>query len=107
MSQENVAFFQNVALEVEIPNDGILSKPICSGDHMRATLFGMSAGQEMAEHTTSMEAILHFLEGEVELTVDGERHTAIPGTWMRMAPRVLHSLVAKSPAKFYLIVLRS
>ncbi len=107
MSSENYTFFQDVAQEVEIPSDGILSKPIFTDERMRATLFGMSAGQEMTEHTTSMEAILQFLEGEVELTVDGKQHTASPGTWLRMAPRVVHSLLAKSPAKFYLIVLRS
>jgi quercetin dioxygenase-like cupin family protein len=106
MTSPNYTLFDNLVEEVEIPNDGILSKPIFSDERLRITLFGMSAGQEMSEHTTSMEAMVHFLEGEIEVTVEGNVHTARAGTWVLMSPRVPHSLIAKTPSKFCLTVLR-
>ena len=91
---------------VEVPADGILSKPIQSDEHVRATLFGLSAGQELTEHTTTMEALLQFLEGEAELTLGGDTHHARPGFWVRMAPGLPHGIKALTPVKMLLIVLR-
>lgn len=91
---------------VELPADGILSKPIQSDEHIRATLFGLSAGQELTEHTTTMEALLQFLEGEAELTLSGDTHHVGPGFWVRMAPGLPHSIKALTPVKMLLIVLR-
>lgn len=91
---------------VQVPPDGILSKPIQSDEHVRATLFGLSAGQELTEHTTTMEALLQFLEGEAELTLGGDLHHAGPGFWVRMAPSLPHSIKALTPVKMLLIVLR-
>ncbi|MDZ4860134.1 MAG: cupin domain-containing protein [Candidatus Hydrogenedentes bacterium] len=91
---------------IEYPKEGILSHIIFKGERMHATLFAMTAGQEMSEHTTSMEAMLHFLEGEIELTVEDKQYTAAAGTWLRMAPRVAHSLVANTNSKFYLVTIR-
>ena len=96
----------SLAAHVETPNDGILSLPISSDAHMRATLFAMSAGQEMTEHTTTMEAVVQFLEGEAELTLGGETHIVGPGAWICMAPNLPHSIRATQPVKFLLLVLR-
>jgi len=92
---------------IEYPKEGILSHIIFKGEKMHVTLFAMTAGQEMSEHTTSMEAMLHFLEGEVQLIVEDQRYTAVAGTWLRMAARVPHSLSANTNSKFYLVTVRS
>ena len=106
MTAPNYTLFANLLDEIETPSDGILSKPIFTDERLRITLFGMSAGQEMSEHTTSMEAIVHFLEGEIEVTIEGNVHTAKAGTWALMSPRVPHSLRAKTASKFCLTILR-
>lgn len=95
-----------IASQVEIPADGILSKPISSDEHLRATLFGMSAGQEMSEHTTTMEALLQILEGEADLTLGDDPHRARAGDWIRMSPNLRHSIKAVTPLKMFLVVLR-
>jgi quercetin dioxygenase-like cupin family protein len=91
---------------VGIPEDGILSKPIFSDARMRVTLFGLAAGQEMTEHTTTMEAVLQFLEGEAEITLGADKHTVGAGAWIQMAPNLAHSIKATQPLKMLLIVLR-
>jgi quercetin dioxygenase-like cupin family protein len=59
------------------------------------------------EHTSARPAIVHVLEGEGEgeLTVGGDTHPARPGTWLRMAPDVKHSLVARTPMQMALYLL--
>jgi quercetin dioxygenase-like cupin family protein len=96
----------SLAEGVEVPREGILSRPIHSDAQMRVTLFGMSAGQEMTEHTTTMEAILQFIAGEARITLGGESHTVAAGAWVRMAPNLPHSIHALTPLKMLLIVLR-
>jgi len=90
----------------EVPEDGILSKPMFTDARLRATLFALSAGQELTEHTSTMEAILQFLEGEAEITLGSDAHTVGPGTWVRMAPNLVHGIKAVTPLKMLLIVLR-
>jgi quercetin dioxygenase-like cupin family protein len=75
--------------------EGILSRPLFSNDHARVVAFSLAKGQEMTEHTTSMEAHLQFLSGRATLTLGGETQTAEAGTWARMEPRLAHSIVAE------------
>jgi len=98
--------FEDLAKEVDVPEDGILSRPIFSDDNVRVVLFGMSAGQEMTEHTTSMEAILHFVRGSAELTLGEESQTVGANAWIHMTPRLPHSVRATESMVFLLILLK-
>lgn len=100
------SLLESLTSMVAIPEQGILSKPVFSNATLRATLFGMSEGEELLEHTTSMEALLVVLEGEAEITLAGEAHLLRPDSWLRMEPRLPHSLRAKTPLKFVLWLLR-
>ena len=97
---------ESLASTVQCPDDGILSKPIYTDERMRVTLFALSAGQEMTEHTTTMEALLQFLEGEAEITMGDDRHTVRAGAWVQMSPNLRHSIKATHPLKMLLVVLR-
>lgn len=103
---ENGTFIPSLAALVEIPDDGILSKPIATDTYIRATLFGMSPGQEMSEHTTTMEALLQILEGDAQISLGEDSHHARAGTWICMPPNLRHSITALTPLKMLLIVLR-
>jgi quercetin dioxygenase-like cupin family protein len=50
-------------------------------------------------------AIIHILEGEGELTVDGDAYDARQGTWVRMAPDVKHSLATQTAMQIALYLL--
>ena len=91
---------------VELPSDGTLSRTIYQDDGLKAVLFGFIAGQELSEHTASAPAIMHFLEGEVTVTLNDESVTAKPGTWIHMPPQMRHSLRAKTPSKMLLLLLK-
>jgi len=100
-------FFADLAIEAPIPARGILSQTLSNEDDIEFLLFAFAAGEQLSEHTSARPAIIHILGGEGELTVGGDAYPARPGTWLRMAPDVKHSLVARTPMQMALYLLPS
>jgi len=89
----------------EIQPDSILSRTVFSNDRLKVILFGFAEGQELSEHTSTKQAILHFLEGEARLVLGKDEYDAGPGTWVRMDPNLPHSVFARSRVTMLLIML--
>mgnify|MGYP002640626374 FL=1 len=96
----------DLAKEVEPPADGILTRTLFNNDDVKAVIFGFGQGEELSEHTASMPAILHFLQGEAKLTLGKETVEAQPGTWIHMPPNLKHSVKTKSPVTMLLLLLK-
>jgi len=105
MSQE-FTHVVDLAKEVEPPADGILTRTLFNNDDVKAVIFGFGQGEELSEHTASMPAILHFLQGEATLTLGDETVEAQPGTWIHMTPNLKHSVKTKSPVIMLLLLLK-
>jgi quercetin dioxygenase-like cupin family protein len=99
--------FVDLATEAPIPTRGILSQTLSDEDGVEFLLFAFAAGEQLSEHTSARPAVIHILEGEGELTVGGHTSPAKPGTWVRMAPDVKHSLAARTPMRMALYLLPS
>ena len=91
----------------DIPPNSIVSRTIHSDDTVKVVLFGFAAGQELSEHTASMPAILHILNGKARLTLGEERHQAQAGTWVHMPAKLPHSVFAEEPVMMLLILIKS
>jgi quercetin dioxygenase-like cupin family protein len=91
----------------DIPADSIVSRTLYGDEQLKAILFAFAAGQELSEHTTPQTAILHFLQGEADLTLGDDSMTARPGTWVRMPPNLPHSIVAKTPVWMLLLMFKT
>ncbi len=96
----------DLANEIDIQADSTISRPLHQDDRIKAVLFGFDAGQELSEHTASVAAIMHFIEGAAEVTVDGERSTAGAGSYFYLEPKVPHSIAATEPTKMLLLLLK-
>ena len=84
-----------------ITPDSIVSRTVYQGPTLRIIVFGFAAGQELSEHTSSKEAVLHFLRGEALVTLGkaaegGETVHAQLGTVIRMKPGLAHTVVAQT-----------
>jgi quercetin dioxygenase-like cupin family protein len=97
---------QDLAHQMEPPVDGTLSRTIHQDEHLKAVLFNFSAGQELSEHTASMPAVMHFLEGEADVKLGTDDVTAQAGTWVHMPAQLPHSIRAKSPLTMLLLLLK-
>lgn len=99
-------FLAGLAQQVEIPRDGILSRTLHQDEHVKVVLFGFDQGQDLSEHTASMPALLHLVQGEALLTLGTDERTATAGTVVYMTPNLPHSVVAKTPVVMLLVLFR-
>ena len=82
----------DLAKEVQPPDKGILSRTVFNDDRLKAVIFGFAQGEELSEHTASMPAVLHFLQGEAKLTLGDDTLEAKLGTWVHMPTGLRHSI---------------
>jgi quercetin dioxygenase-like cupin family protein len=98
--------FSDLAKEVQPPDKGILSRTLFSADRLKVVLFGFAQGEELSEHTASLPAVLHFLQGEARLTLGDDTLEDKPGTWVHMPAGLKHSIKAKTPVVMLLLLLK-
>jgi quercetin dioxygenase-like cupin family protein len=98
--------FSDLAKEAQPPDKGILSRTLFSDDRLKVVLFGFAQGEELSEHTASMPAALHFLQGEANLTLGDDTLEARPGTWVHMPAGLKHSIKAETPVVMLLLLLK-
>ncbi len=105
--RSDYTYIADLAQQVDIPADGILSRTLYSDDQVKVVVFGFDAGQELSEHTASMPAILHIIQGEARLTLGDDPMEARAGAWVRMPPELRHSVQARTPVIMLLLMMRS
>lgn len=104
--QDETVYFASLAEEIDLPAEGIHSRPIFHNDRLRVTLFGMSPNDAMTEHTTTMEAMVQVIQGEGTMTLGAETKALRPGTWVHMPPGLPHSILPSTPMVFLLTLLK-
>ena len=88
------------------PEDGILSRTVFEDEKIKVVMFGFGAGQELTEHTASVGAVMHFLQGRATLTLGNQSAQAESGTWIHMQPHLQHSVRAEEPTVMLLMLLK-
>jgi quercetin dioxygenase-like cupin family protein len=96
----------DLAKEAQPPANGILSRTLYNDDRIKAVLFGFGQGEELSEHTASMPAVLHFLQGEARLTLGDDTIDTKPGTWVHMPAGLRHSIQTKTPVVMLLLLMK-
>ena len=71
------------------------------------TAFAFDEGQGLSEHTTPFDALAHVLEGEAEITIDGQPHRVTAGVIILMPGGHPHALRAVTRFKMILTMIRS
>ena len=98
--------FSDLAKEVQPPDKGILSRTLFNDDRLKVVLVGFARGEELSEHTASVAAVLHFLQGEATVALGDDRHEARAGTWVHMPAGLKHSIQARTPLVMLLMLLK-
>lgn len=97
----------NLAAEVTIPENGILSRTLCNDDSLKVVIFGFAQGQELSAHTAPMPATIQILSGEATLTLGSEKVEAVAGTFAFMPPFLNHAILAKTPTVMLLSMIKA
>ena len=107
MTEHSYTYIVGLAKEAESPDDGILSRKVFDDEHVKAVIFGFGQGEELSEHTASMPAILHFIQGEATVSLGEDTVEAQPETWIHMPANLKHSIQAKTPVVMLLLLLKT
>lgn len=102
----NYTYIADLAKQLEIPADGILSRTLYMDEQVKVLLFGFDRGQELSEHTASMPAMLHFIQGEARVTLGDDSMEARAGTWVHMPAQLRHSVYAETPVVMLLVMIK-
>lgn len=102
---DGYTFLSDLLAEAEIPKRGIHSQTLSDEAGVELVLFAMAAGERLSEHTSARPAIVHVLKGEGDLTVATDTYPLAAGSWLRMAVRTPHAIVARTPLVFALYLM--
>ena len=101
----NYVVVQNLLQEVEIPQDGTLSRTLHRDDRVKIVLFGFAGGQELSQHTAAVPAILQIVNGDARVTLDGEEKELSAGSWVFMEANLPHAIYARTDVIMLLTML--
>ena len=85
----------------------VVSRAIIDKKIGTVTLFAFDEGQGLSEHTTPYDAMVHVLDGEVEIVISGESFRLGEGEMIIMPADKPHSLKAIKRFKMILTMIRS
>lgn len=87
-------------------NEGsTVSRTVLKAEGVRLVLFSFDTGEELSEHTAAMPVLLQVLDGELEISADGQTVTLKPGGVIHLPTRMAHSVLALEPSRMLLTML--
>jgi quercetin dioxygenase-like cupin family protein len=92
---------------VSYQEGSIVSREIVKKPTGTVTVFAFDEGQDLSEHTAPFDALVHVLEGEVEITIAGKLHRLQSGEMILMPAQQPHALKAMRRFKMILTMIRS
>lgn len=84
----------------------VVSRTIIDKETGTVTLFSFDEGQGLSEHTAPFDAMVHIVDGEAEISIDGEPHKVSEGEMIIMPAGHPHALRAPKPFKMLLVMVR-
>lgn len=85
----------------------VVSKTLIDKKIGTVTLFSFDAGQGLSEHTAPYDAFVQVVDGEAEVTIEGEKHAVVAGQMIIMPANKPHALKGVKPFKMLLVMIRA
>jgi quercetin dioxygenase-like cupin family protein len=89
-------------------NEGsVVSKTLIDKKIGTVTMFSFDAGQGLSEHTAPFDAFVQVVDGEAEVTINGQPQTVAAGQIIIMPANIPHELKAIKAFKMLLVMIRA
>ena len=85
----------------------VVSYQVTKAEGGNVTLFAFDESQELSEHTAPYDALVHVLEGEVEIRISGNPFLIKAGKGIIMPANEPHALKAIKKFKMLLTMIRA
>lgn len=92
---------------VQYQADSVVSKTLIDKKIGTLTLFSFDAGQGLSEHTAPFDAYIQIVDGEAEVTIEGELHIVKAGQMIIMPANKPHAVKAVKAFKMLLVMIRA
>lgn len=105
---KNISFSEAHAIVdmVDYEKGRVVSRTFAQNDTLTLTLFAFDEGEGLSTHAAPGDAMVHVLDGEVSLTIDGKEVIASVGEIVVMPADIPHSVNAVKPFKMLLTVVK-
>ncbi|MBD3184984.1 cupin domain-containing protein [Candidatus Poribacteria bacterium] len=104
---ENKPKIEQFSSLIDYQEGSVVSRTIIKKDTGTVTLFAFDEGQGLSEHKTPYDALVHVLDGEVEITISGEPYNLKTGDMIIMPADEPHGLQATGKFKMVLTMIKS
>lgn len=91
---------------VDYQEGSIVSRTLMDKPEGTVTVFAFDEGQGLSEHAAPFDAMVHVLEGEVDLKLSGIVHSMKAGDFIIMPANESHELKAVRQFKMLLTMIR-
>jgi quercetin dioxygenase-like cupin family protein len=95
-------FLNTMELEVREPLPGWKGR-FFSSENMTFGYYDVGAGATIHEHSHDNEEVWHILDGELEVSIGGEKRIAGSGHVAMVPPGTLHSVTVLSSARVIVV----
>ena len=97
---------QGLVSLIEYATDSVVSKTILNKSAGTITLFAFDKGQKLSEHTAPYDAVVQVLDGEAQITIEGENIKVAAGEIIIMPANIPHAVDAEEKFKMLLTMIR-
>lgn len=97
---------QSLAGLVDYQPESVVSRTMLNKSTGSVTMFAFDKGQSLSEHTAPFDALVIAVDGELEITIAGDRHRLAEGDVLLMPANKPHAVDAISRSKMLLIMVR-
>jgi quercetin dioxygenase-like cupin family protein len=97
----------NIADLVQYQKDSVVSRTLVKREKGTITLFAFDKENALSEHTAPFDALVHVLDGEAEIRIDGNPHRVKAGEAIILPAGHPHALKAITAFKMILTMIRS
>ncbi len=92
---------------VQYQKDSVVSRTLVKREKGTITLFAFDKENALSEHTAPFDALVHVLDGEAEIKIDGNPHTVKAGEAIILPAGRPHAVRAVTAFKMILTMIRS
>ena len=97
----------NIAALVDYQSGAVVSRTIIERIAGTVTLFAFDRGQGLSEHTAPFDALVHVIDGEANVTIDGKSLSLKSGEATIMPANRPHALKADTRFKMMLVMIKA
>ena len=106
-SEFDLAKTAHMASLVEYAKEAIVSKTLIKKETGTVSIFAFDKGQGLSEHTAPFDAMVHIIDGEAIIIIDGKEHKVSDGEFIIMPANITHAVDARNQFKMILTMIKS